>query len=99
MSEQVRKFEFVFSKDDMQRFDIMDGELYVDVHGLSCPRARRLLKNTIALLRGNITIYVIHGYNHGHAIKEMLRNTQLSRRTYRVQYVDWNPGITRLIVA
>ena len=99
MSEQVKKFEFVFSRDDIQRFSVVDGELYVDVHGLTCPKAQRLLKNTIALLRGDITIYVIHGYNHGHAIKEMLRNTKLSRRNYQTQHVDWNPGMTKLVVA
>lgn len=99
MSEQVKKFEFVFSNDDMQRFSVVDEELYVDVHGLSCLKAQRLLKNAIALLRGNaVIIYVIHGYNNGIAIKQMLRNTQLSRRDYQTQHVDWNPGMTKLVM-
>lgn len=100
MSEQAKKFEFVFSGDDMRRFSVVDGDLYVDVHGLTCPKAQRLIKNTIALLRSeSVIIYVIHGYNHGHAIKEMLRNTRLSRRNYQAQYVDWNPGMTKLVIA
>lgn len=99
MSEQVKRFELIFSRDDMQRFSIVNEELHVDVHGLTCLKAKRLLKNTIALLRDNATVYVNHGYNHGHAIKEMLRNTKLSRRTYQIQHVNWNPGMTRLIVA
>ena len=99
MGEQVKKFEVVFSKDDLQRFSVVDEGLYVDVHGLTCLKALRLLKNTIALLRDSATVYVNHGYNHGHAIKDMLRNTKLSRRTYQVQHVGWNPGMTRLVVA
>ncbi len=99
MSERIRKFEFVFSKDDLQRFSIVDGELYVDVHGMTCPKAQRFLKNIIALLRGNVSMYVIHGYTRGCAIKEMLRKTTLSTRDYQVRHVDWNPGMTRLIVA
>lgn len=63
----------------------MDEELYMDVHVLTCPRVQRLIRNTIALLQGTATIYVIHGYSHGHAIKERLRNTQLSRRTYQTK--------------
>ena len=99
MSEQVKRFEHIFTRDDMQRFRIVGEELYVDVHGLTCLKARRLLKNTIALLRDSATVYVNHGYNYGHAIKDMLRNTKLSRRTYQVQHVGWNPGMTRLVVA
>lgn len=98
MSDQVKKFEFVFSKDDLARFRVVDGELYIDVHGMTCPMAQRFLKNTIALLKGSVNIYVIHGYNRGCAIKEMLRNTPLSHRQYQVQHVNWNPGITRLVV-
>lgn len=99
MSDQIKKFEFVFSKDDLQRFNVVDGELYIDVHGMTCPVAQRFLKNTLALLKGAMNIYVIHGYNHGCAIKEMLRNTPLSYRQYQVQHVDWNPGMSRLVIA
>ena len=56
MSEQVKRFELIFTRDDMQRFRIVGEELYVDVHGLTCLKARRLLKNTIALLRDSATV-------------------------------------------
>ena len=99
MAEQVKKFEVVFSWDDLARLSIVDGELYVDVHGLTCPKAQRFLKNILALLKGSVSMYIIHGYNHGCAIKEMLRNTRLSSRNYQVLHVDWNPGMTKLVMA
>ena len=60
---------------------------------------KSFLKNIIALLKGSVSMYIIHGYNHGCAIKEMLRNTRLSSRNYQVLHVDWNPGMTKLVTA
>jgi DNA-nicking Smr family endonuclease len=41
------------------------GLIYVDLHGLSCKKARRLLSNIINILHGPASIKVIHGYHHG----------------------------------
>lgn len=59
MAEQVKKFEVVFSRDDLARLSIVDGELYVDVHGLTCPKAQRFLKNILALLKGSVSIFLL----------------------------------------
>lgn len=93
----IRKFETVFPKEDMGRIAASkDGDLYVDVHGMTCLEAQKFVKNIIAFMRDGYSIYVIHGYNRGHAIKEMLRNTPLSAREYRVHSVGWNPGMTSI---
>lgn len=96
MDEMIKKFEFLFPKDDLKRFSIVNGELYVDVHGMTCLEAQKFLKNVIALMKGDFCMYVIHGYNRGCAIKEMLQNTKLSTRNYQIWHISWNPGMTKL---
>ena len=95
-NDLLKKFEFLFPKDDLKRLSVVNGELYVDVHGMTCPEAQRFLRNVIALMKGDFSMYVIHGYNRGCAIKAMLMRTQLSVRTYRIGHIDWNPGMTKL---
>lgn len=99
MGEQLRRCEMVFSKDEMERFHVEEGLVMVDVHGMNCRQAKRFLKNVIALFNGKLIMEVIHGYNNGHAIKDMIRHDQISDRIIRTEPVDWNPGMTRLVLA
>lgn len=97
MKELMSKCEMVFPKEDMVRFSVFeDGNLCVDVHGMSCIEAQRFIKNVIAMMRGEFSVYVIHGYNRGVAIKQMLRRVRLSARDYNVSAIVWNPGMTKL---
>lgn len=99
MSEKIKKLGILFSEKEMQRLGVGDNELKVDVHGMNCREAMQFLKNIVALISGTLTIEVIHGYTHGYAIKNMLRNDFISPRVIKTESIDWNPGVTRIIIA
>lgn len=96
--------ELIFTSEEMARIstDAAAGNdnITVDVHGLKPREAMRFLKNVVALhYREDFVLTVIHGYNHGTAIKEMLQNTQLSCRVEDISSCAWNPGVTMFRVA
>ncbi len=83
MSERIM---FLFSRDEIKRIrDELqeDGShlITVDMHGLKVKEAKRFLKNLIAINKEGYEMCVIHGFNHGTAIKEMVNKDSLSERT------------------
>ena len=70
------RMEMIFTREEIQRIteDIRNNvhTLTVDVHGLRVKEAKRLLNNLMSINREGYNICVIHGYNHGTAIKEMI---------------------------
>jgi len=93
----------IFSYEEIERMQIDESEqqlnITVDVHGLKCCEARRFINNLINLLRMSFQLIVIHGYNHGTAIKDMLA-TDFSNPHVRKSYPDsYNQGVTHLLVA
>lgn len=72
----------------------------IDVHGLSVREAKKMLKNLIAVLPVGIELIVIHGYNHGTALKQLIRSEEMS--SYRVLSVSSpaaNPGISTMQIS
>lgn len=90
----------IFSEEELSRIrertDNGQITLTVNLHGMSTKNARRFLKNLIALNAGTFNINVIHGFNHGCSIKEMLRNSFISSRIIGVDDVLYNEGMTVL---
>ena len=100
MSEKMKRFEIIFSENEMRRFTVSNEELLIDVHGMNCRQAMMFLKNVIALIRGSVTLNVIHGYNHGQAIKNMcMHSEKISERIVKTESLPWNPGVTKFIIA
>ena len=48
MSEKMKRFEIIFSENEMRRFTVSNEELLIDVHGMNCRQAMMFLKNVIA---------------------------------------------------
>lgn len=71
----------------------------VDVHGMSANVARRTLTNIIAILREPFTLDVIHGFNRGVAIKNIIRTDLASNKIKWASSPNWNPGETFLQIA
>ena len=73
----------------------------VNVHGMNVNQALQTVE--IIAHRANKGVYrvrVIHGYNHGTAIKNAIRKefgNGRERRVLRVEAVD-NPGVTELVL-
>ena len=71
--------------------------LVFDVHGYSVKKAKREINNVIALNRNGCKIRIVHGYNHGTAIKNMLNSEEFDNKKVlkKVRYA-YNAGITDL---
>ncbi len=98
------KFAAIYPGDEVTRIQISqknNGELsvVVDVHGMKCRQAERFINNLINIARCQFVMTVIHGYNHGTAILEMVRN-ELNNRHIVNRYTDnYNRGVTYLAIA
>lgn len=97
-----RRLKMVLTDTDMRRLSITNSgslSITVDVHGMHCNQARRFINNIINIVQSAFQLIVIHGYNHGTAIKDMLSNS-FSNTHITDQYVDfYNPGITHMQIA
>ena len=95
----------IFTEDDMSRiqFGTANGLslIILDVHGLTCRQASVFINNVIVLLfiKGSFYLEVIHGYNHGTAIKNMLWTSFQCKHVKRMYADAYNKGVTYLAVA
>ena len=71
----------------------------LDVHWLTKNEAKRLIMNVINVLHNTVNLEVIHGYNHGTAIKEMLADENFDGRLTERYCPEYNPGITKMRIA
>ena len=97
------KLRMICSLDDIGRLQIKGDEntvdVVVDVHGMKCVQARRFLNNIIALMEGAFRVIVIHGYNHGTAIKDMLADNFNNKHIMKRLSDPYNHGVTYLLCA
>ena len=96
------RLRLILSADELDRLTISEiaGNItiVIDVHGMKCSQARRFINNIINLIRTAFEMVVIHGYNHGMAIKNMLAN-QFRNEHISSKYQDENnQGITHIVV-
>ena len=98
------KVAFLFPGDELQRVSISEspsGDLAVslDVHGMKCWQAKRSITNLINIARRPFTLTVIHGYNHGTAIQDMVRRKLTNDHIRGCHTDNYNQGITYLAIA
>jgi len=105
-SELIRKINFVVFGENSWRLARLElspdsrWRVVIDVHGLSVPEARKMLKNLIAVLPVGIELIVIHGFNHGTALKQLVHSEEMkSYRVLGVSSPETNPGISTLQIA
>ena len=97
------RINLLFPEDDLSRLTIYEEDsisIRIDVHGLSRLEARRLITN-VANVGCNMayTLVIIHGFNHGTAIKDMLANDFALPRVRSNRPDPVNPGVTLLSIA
>ena len=68
----------------------------VDMHGLTTKKAKKFLKNLIAINKEGYDLCVIHGYIHGTAIREMIYKDNLGERVIKKIAYPSNHGRTLL---
>lgn len=100
----IARLKMIFSEDDIERITVKNEvekmlQVIVDVHGMKCRQAKRFINNIINVIRETFKLVVIHGYNHGTAIKDMLADN-FSNPHIVEQYPDiQNKGVTYMILS
>lgn len=96
------RLEKIFTQDEISRLAIRekqsDVQIVVNVHGLKCFQVRQLLNNLISVMRMKFHLLVIHGYNHGTAIKNMLGNDFQNCHVTKLYPDPFNKGVTHISV-
>ncbi len=98
------RLRMILTIDELDRINIsqdLNNEItiIVDVHGMTCIKARKLINNIINVIQVAFQLIIIHGYNHGTAIKDMLANN-FSNSHIRTKYTDsYNYGVTHMLIA
>lgn len=92
------KYNIILTKEELKRITVNKDVIMVDVHGMKVKEAKHLLKNLIALEQNAFTLDVIHGYNGGNAIKNMLQRDFLSNRITNMENMLYNEGETLLSI-
>ena len=96
------RFAMIFEKSMTTRIRLLtspNGEverITLDVHGLTCRKAKRFINNIINLTWGDCVVEVIHGYRHGTRIKDMLRQRFINPYIKRIVADQRNHGVTYL---
>ena len=98
------KLTMIFSQKDVSRLEITEVnpehlKITVDVHGMRCSEARRFINNIICIVNMDCQLVIIHGYNHGTAIKEMLLHNFNNKHIYERSRDSKNQGITYMLIA
>jgi len=77
----------------------LSGAIEVDIHGMTKAEAKKFLETKIMRLPKSVySMRVIHGYNGGTELRDMVRNElRKNRRVLRVE-LGLNPGETTLIL-
>lgn len=93
------KLSLILTQNEMRRLQFRDkeGEIIADVHGMKCYEAKRFINNIINIAHTRIKVTVVHGYNHGTAIKDMIRNGYENTHIRHIIPDKKNKGVTRIL--
>ena len=89
----------VLSIEELERISILEGVLFVDVHGLTRNEMVRFLKNVSLIPREPFSMTIIHGFNHGTKLKETVRYEDIISRPHTIVTDKFNPGVTTYVFA
>ena len=98
------RLKMILTQEEINRLKITESnsehiKIIADVHGMKCYEARRFINNIINIVRIAFQLVIIHGYNHGTAIKEMLAQNFSNNHIYE-QFPDpRNQGVTHMLIA
>ncbi len=106
MSSVMDTIHTLYSGDDLHRFTYSSitghTKVLVDIHGMTCCAAKRYINNIInivsTLSQNTCHMTIIHGYNHGTVLQQMVRNALVNKHITERIIDDKNPGITHYII-
>jgi len=97
-NELLARLTLVLKKADLDRIRIEErtDTVLVDLHNLGTKDAKILLNNIINLNKNDCNIKVIHGYNNGIALKDMINRRFVNPRIEKKTECVNNKGVTIL---
>lgn len=99
MNDLKTKLSMILTKEYLNRIEIENDNIKVDLHAMKVKDAKKLIMNIIALNRDGFKMEVIHGYSHGTAIKKMVHTDMENNRIISKRGVSYNMGQTELTIA
>ena len=94
----ANKLSMIFTTEQMNRLNFSNEEIYVDLHGMGKDAAYWFIKCIIGMCLTTTHLILIHGYNHGTVLKEMIHTYHLSDKISKLYTETGNMGITHIIV-
>ena len=92
----------ILSENVMSRISLKSKDgicMIVDVHGMKCFQSKRFINNIINVVRIFFQLIIIHGYNHGTAIKDMLAQNFSNTHITEKHPDPYNQCITHMLIA
>ena len=100
MNKDLQRFKMILSEKEFNRIEEQDEGTYViDVHEFRRDETKRMINNIINLSTHPCTITVIHGYNRGTVLLEMIRKDLHNPKIVNITSAVYNPGKTFLEIA
>lgn len=98
-----KRLSLVFTIDELNRISIKENHgknprVYADVHGMKCYQAKRFINNIINIIKSAFELIVIHGFNHGTAIRDMLSDNFNNMHITQQYISQYNQGITHMFI-
>ena len=98
MNTDMGRLNMILTKDDMNRIQEYPDRMSLALHGKTKKEAKRLLNNVINTIRHPFTMEVIHGYNHGTVLKDMIFEEMINPRIITKDVPFYNIGETILYI-
>ena len=98
MSGDMNRLKMILTEDDVNRIQELPDRMSVDLHGKTKKEAKRFLNNIINIIRHPFTMEVIHGYNRGTVLKEMIYMEDINPRITSKNGLYYNMGETILYI-
>lgn len=100
MSLDVQRFKMVLDTNQFNRIvEDEDNNYTVDVHEFHRSETKRLINNMINVVTHPCIIKIVHGYNRGTVLLEMIRKDLNNPKILKISTVAYNPGETYLEIA
>lgn len=93
------RLEMILKNDQLSRMQFGEEEVTIDLHKMKSAECCWLVRTVIASIRNGFQLNLIHGYNHGTVLKEMLRGQKMSSRVTNLYSDPWNPGLTHMNIS
>ena len=98
MNTDMVRLNLILTQEDMKRIQQYPDRMSLDLHGKTRREAKKLLNNVINTIRHPFTMEVIHGYNHGTALKDMIFEEVINPRIISKDVPSYNIGETFLYI-